>query len=89
MKNSKLALRVFIGLILLGGGIIIFITQPVLFVWMIITILALSMVIFLLEVQSNYPVFGKKWNIFYQIDKLFYQIAKFLDSFSQIIKDKK
>jgi len=82
MKNSQLAFRVFIGLILLGGGIIIFITQPVLFVWIIITILALSIMIFLLEVQSDYYVFGKKWNIFYQI-------GKFLDSFPQIIKDKK
>ena len=81
MKNSKLALRVFIGLILLGGGVVMFITQPILLLVIGIVVLAVGIMISILEIQSNYEVFGKKWNIFYQI-------GKFLDSFPQIIKQK-
>jgi hypothetical protein len=81
MKNSKLALRVFIGLILLGGGVVMFITQPILLLCIGIIVLVVSIMISILEIQSDYVVFGKKYNIFYQI-------GKFLDSFPQIIKDK-
>ena len=82
MKNSKLALRVFIGLILLGGGVVMFITQPILLLCIGIIVLVAGIMISILEIQSDYVVFGKKYNIFYQI-------GKFLDSFPQIIKDKK
>jgi|LakMenE01Jun11ns_1017448.scaffolds.fasta_scaffold8438251_1 hypothetical protein len=81
MKNSKLALRVFIGLILLGGGVVMFITQPILLLCIGIIVLVVGIMISILEIQSDYVVFGKKYNIFYQI-------GKFLDSFPQIIKDK-
>ena len=79
MKNSELGLRILLGLILLGGGVVMFITQPILLLVIGIVVLAVGIMISILEIQSNYAVFGKKWNIFYQI-------GKFLDSFPQIIK---
>lgn len=82
MKNSQLGLRVFIVLTLLGGGVVMFIKQPILFLCIGIVIIIAGIMISILEVQSDYCVFGKKWNIFYQI-------GKFLDSLPQIIKDKK
>jgi hypothetical protein len=82
MKNSQLAFRVFIGLILLGGGVVMFITKPILLFFIGIVVLTVAIMISILEIQSDYRVFGRKYNIFYQI-------GKFLDSFPQIIKDKK
>jgi hypothetical protein len=82
MKNSKLALRVFLGLTLLGGGVVIYMILPVALLCIGIAVLISGIIISILEIQSDYPVFGKKWNIFYQI-------GRFLDSFPQIIKDKK
>jgi hypothetical protein len=82
MKNSKLALRVFLGLFLLGGGVCLYIIFPVLLLCIGIAVLISGIIISIIETESNYEVFGKKYNIFYQI-------GKFLDSFPQIIKDKK
>jgi hypothetical protein len=82
MKNSKLALRILLGLILLGGGIVMFITQPILLMCIGIAVLISGIIISIIETESGYTLFGRKYNIFYQI-------GKFLDSFPQIIKDKK
>jgi hypothetical protein len=79
MKNSQLALRVFIGLISLVGLITL---KPVVLKGIIITISLLYIYFFLIDSIKGYYDFGKKYNIFYYI-------SKFLDSFPQIIKEKK
>jgi fumarate reductase subunit D len=82
MKNSKLVLRILLGLILLAGAVVSYIIDPILSICLGILILLGVLMVSILEVEANYVVFGKKYNIFYQI-------GKFLDSLPQIIKDKK
>jgi hypothetical protein len=82
MKNSQLALRVFIGLITLLLLTIMTILHPMFIVAVVIIIISIYIFFALIDAQVNYNSFGKKWNIFYYI-------SKWLDSLPQIIKDKK
>lgn len=81
MKNSQLALRVFIGLSLLGGLITILIVNPLFILGMGLALLTMYIFFAAIAALENYISFGKKWNIFYYI-------SKWLDSLPQIIKDK-
>lgn len=82
MKNSQLALRVFIGLITLIPLTMVTILQPMFIVVVGIIIISVYIFFAIVDTQVNYNSFGKKWNIFYYI-------SKWLDSLPQIIKDKK
>jgi hypothetical protein len=82
MKNSELSLIVFIGLILLGGLITILIIKPFFILFMGIGLFIVYVLFAAISALEHYVNFDKKYNIFYQI-------GKFLDSFPQIIKDKK
>ena len=82
MKNSQLALRVFMGLSFLGGLITILIINPFFILYMAIALFMIYLFFAAIAAIENYNTFGKKWNIFYYI-------SKWLDSLPQIIKDKK
>jgi hypothetical protein len=82
MKNSKLALKIFLVLTLLGGLITILIIKPFFILFMGIALFIMYVLFAAISALEHYVNFDKKYNIFYQI-------GKFLDSFPQIIKNKK